>query len=110
MELPNSQAAVVEDAKITDYLLNPEHPRGQSKTEFFVRFGFQRGQTEAFRLALLEHAATNPVVDTSQSDYGVTYIIEGPIQSPDGRDPIIRTVWQIDTGESAPRLITAYPR
>ena len=35
--------------------------------------------------------------------------IKGDLPAPDGRAPRIRTVWQLDTGEIAPRLITAYP-
>ncbi len=29
--------------------------------------------------------------------------------APDGRRSRVRTVWQVDDGEIAPRLITAYP-
>jgi hypothetical protein len=28
---------------------------------------------------------------------------------PDGRAPMVRTVWTIDEGQTLPRLITAYP-
>ena len=37
------------------------------------------------------------------------YEIDGELNAPDGRQPRIRTVWQIDEGQIAPRLITAYP-
>ena len=33
----------------------------------------------------------------------------GALSAPDGRSAQIRTVWQLDRGELAPRLITAYP-
>ena len=35
--------------------------------------------------------------------------VDGPLRVPDQRRPRVRTVWQIDAGGSAPRLITAYP-
>jgi len=47
----------------------------------------------------------NPQNDT----FGTKYEIEGPLNCPDGRSPQVRTVWQVDTDELAPRLITAYP-
>jgi hypothetical protein len=31
------------------------------------------------------------------------------LHSPNGRRPRVRTVWQMDEGAVAPRLITAYP-
>src|SRR5260370_135705 len=40
---------------------------------------------------------------------GPRYEVEGELAAPDGRRPRIRTVWQIDTGQIVPRLITAYP-
>ena len=35
--------------------------------------------------------------------------VEGELKAPDGRQPRVRTVWQLDHGQVAPRLITAYP-
>jgi hypothetical protein len=35
--------------------------------------------------------------------------VEAEIEAPDGRRPRVRTVWQLDKGQIAPRLITAYP-
>jgi hypothetical protein len=31
MKIPNSDRAVIESSKLTDYLLNPEHKRGGAK-------------------------------------------------------------------------------
>ncbi len=43
------------------------------------------------------------------SPFGIRYVIEGPLNSPDGRSPLVRTVWFIESSEDMPRLITAYP-
>jgi hypothetical protein len=40
---------------------------------------------------------------------GTTYLVEGPLETPLGRKPRLRTVWLVETGELAPRFITAYP-
>jgi hypothetical protein len=37
------------------------------------------------------------------------YEVDGELTAPDGRRPRIRSVWQVDEGQTAPRLITAYP-
>jgi len=44
-----------------------------------------------------------------QTRWGPRYEIDGELKAPDGRQPRIRTVWQVDEGGIAPRLITAYP-
>jgi hypothetical protein len=45
----------------------------------------------------------------TETFFGPRYNVDGKIVTPDGRNPTIRTVWQMDHGELAPRLITAYP-
>ena len=44
-----------------------------------------------------------------ETGLGPRYEVEGELLAPDGRRPRVRTVWQVDTGQIAPRLITAYP-
>jgi len=40
MNLPNATLAVVERQKITQYLLNREHPDNGGKANFFIDLGF----------------------------------------------------------------------
>lgn len=44
MRLPAAQLAIVEPAKIRDYLLSPEHPVGRYKASFFNALGGTRGR------------------------------------------------------------------
>lgn len=44
-----------------------------------------------------------------ETGFGPRYQVDGKLPTPDGRGPRIRTVWQRDKGQLAPRLITAYP-
>ena len=44
-----------------------------------------------------------------ETGFGPRYEIEGELAAPDGRRPRVCTAWQIDIGETLPRLITAYP-
>lgn len=37
------------------------------------------------------------------------YIVKGELLVPDGRTPLIRSVWFIETDEHVPRFVTAYP-
>jgi Domain of unknown function (DUF6883) len=109
MKLPNAHLAVVEQAKICDYLLNPVHRFGASKARFFLEFGFTLGAWDVLAVALKLHGMENEVVRVKETGFGPRYEVEGLLTAPDGRYPLVRTVWQVDEGQAAPRLITAYP-
>jgi len=109
VKLPNAHKAVVEDTKLVGYLLNPDHPHGTHKARYLGRFGFTSDDLNAARHALLEHGRSHDVARVVQTGYGPRYAVEGILKTPDGRNPPVRTVWQMDNGEVAPRLITAYP-
>jgi hypothetical protein len=107
MKLPGAESAVVPRRKAEDYLLNCEHPIGGGKAKFFIRFGFRRERWEEFAAALRRHSPENPVADMLQDADGITYVIEGRMNTPSERQPRVRTIWLVETGELAPRFITA---
>ena len=109
MKLPNAEMAVVDREKVTDYLLNPAHRYGSSKARFFADFGFTASKWELFADALSYHVQENEVAKTKGTPFGPRYEVEGPMNAPDGRRPRVWTIWQLDEGQIAPRLITAYP-
>lgn len=109
MQLPHADKARVEERKLTGYLLCHEHPDGGDKAAFFVRFGFTAARWQEFALALRRHGGRHPVANTIATRHGTRYVVEGRLETPDGRSPKVRTVWIIDTGKRTPRLITAYP-
>jgi uncharacterized protein DUF6883 len=108
MKLPNADKAIVERQKILGYLLNPLHRRGASKARFFTRFGFHAEKWKHLAEALHLHGKTHEVKRVHETGFGPRYEIEGKLHAPDGRSPRVRSVWQMDKGEVAPRLITAY--
>ncbi len=109
MQLPYLEQAYIPEAKIVKYLLNLEHTGGgREKAIFFMHFGFTLEAWRQLEAALLAHAATYEVVSTADTDDGVHYVIEGQIETPDGRNPAVRVVWALDKDSTAPRFITAY--
>ena len=109
MQLPQAQEAVVPRAKVENYLLDPAHPIGGGKARFFIHFGFRREQWNLLAEAIRKHAVENPATDSIADRDGITYLVEGPLETPSGRKPRVRTVWLIESGQLAPRFITAYP-
>lgn len=109
MKLPNSELASVPTAKITNYLLSTAHPEGASKAVFFRTMGFAPERWTDLADALKRQARDHDVAGVYPSTFGVRYRIEGPLKTPRGKSPIIRSIWFIDSGASVPRLVTAYP-
>jgi hypothetical protein len=107
--LPAYASAVVPEQKIVAYLLSFSHPDGRSKAQFFGRFGFRADRWQIFADALRQHAASYEVAAMEVTPFGTRYAIEGALVTPDGRNPPVRTIWFIATGETIPRLVTAYP-
>ena len=68
MKLPRADQAVVQEAKITTYLLSETHSLG--KAGFFVRFDFQVGDWQVLAEALRAHAVENEVSVTQDSPHG----------------------------------------
>jgi hypothetical protein len=107
--LPNAECAIVEEAKVRDYLLSLEHPVGRSKAQFFMRLGFARDRWRELQEALLELAQTGEAEPGPTTEFGQKYAVRGMIETPTGRTAIIRSAWIILNGEDAPRFVTAFP-
>ncbi|MGC6455981.1 MAG: DUF6883 domain-containing protein [Coraliomargaritaceae bacterium] len=107
--LPHKEDCFVEEQKIKEYLLNTTRMPGAAKAKFFQPFGFSSENWIQLANALEQHGHTQELVHTIRSSYGTKYTITGPLTCPDGRTPIIQTIWHVHTDALAPRLITAYP-
>lgn len=109
MKLPNCEHAIIPIEKLSDYLLSLSHPVGGSKARYFRAIGFNEGNIEAFKEGLLKIAQSKQIVDEKISPYGIKYIIDDILETPSGEEIFLRTVWIIETGQTVPRFVTAYP-
>lgn len=110
MHLPNAQLAHVDREKICEYLLNAAHPDNGGKARFFLAMGFDSDGWQVLANALRKLAGTGTVVKSMESAHGRKYILDGQIETPRGMRPAVRTIWIVDMGKNAPRLVTAYPQ
>lgn len=60
-------------------------------------------------MALLRHVVEGVVIQRHEGAQGVTYAVEGPPRTPDGRNPPFRTVWLVEWDQPVPRFVTGYP-
>ena len=108
MRLPALERRYVPLTKVTRYLLDVDHSQGGSKAQFFLRFGFDPAYPEVLLQSLLDHGAAHEVAQATLLPAGWTYVVEGPLVTPDGRHPKVRSIWLLPPA-GAPYLITAYP-
>jgi Domain of unknown function (DUF6883) len=111
VRLRNAHFAVVERQKVIDYLLNAAHPDNSGKARFFESLGFSIEEPERLMAALRALAENGDVVENAHSVHGEKYVVEGWLSAhtEESRHRLVRTVWIIDSGHEAPRLVTAYP-
>ncbi len=109
MTLPGSEHAVVDAAKVRDYLLSHEHPVGRFKAVFFEGLGYSRAGWPRLQRDLLDLGRTGAVAEGQSSEFGRKYEVRGTILGPSGRGAEVVTVWVVLVGDDVPRLVTAFP-
>ncbi len=105
--LPNADQAILDPQKVTHYLLDVGHIVGGPKARFLMRFGFTPQRPQVLIDALMAHGQTLEATPLPGTATGVKYVLIGPLSSPDGRNPKVRTVWIVRHGETVPRFVTA---
>jgi hypothetical protein len=99
LKLPNQEKAIVAKSKIVNYLLDLFSENGKAKARFFLSFGFTIEAWEVMAQALKQHVSDHDVTRVEERPpFGVHYVVEGTLNTPDGRNPSVRVIWIIDTG------------
>jgi hypothetical protein len=108
MRLPYALWRGISPSKVTDYFLDPEHPEGRRKAEFFISIGFSGAEKETLMTALYDHPIRNEVSEVIRGPYGEKYVVTGPIETPRGQEAVVTTIWIVEASRR-PRLVTAFP-
>jgi len=103
------QRAIIEPAKLRDYVLSPSHPVGRFKATFLAALGYSRDEwptlADDLRTQHLVHEAEH--IETTV--FGAKYRIVAPLAGPAGRAVAVVSIWIVRCGEQEPRLVTLYP-
>lgn len=101
---------IIDKVKVTNYLLNINHPEGQSKAIFFKLHGFDQQRPKQFQNAIKSHFYVNLGTAISvETAYGIKILIQGPIETPIGKEVFIKSVWFQELNSDFVKLVTAYP-
>ena len=109
MVLPEAEHAVVDAAKVRDYLLSHEHAIGRFKAVFFETLGYKQLEWARLQSDLLALSRAGHAVEGQKSSFGQKYEVRGTLEGPSGRAAEVVTVWVVLTGQVVPRFVTAYP-
>lgn len=109
MKIPNSNQAIIEISKLTDYLLNTQHKRGGSKAKLLIQFGYSLNNWQQLEADIRTFHLSADVNLIKQTPYGIRYEINANLITPIKRKLFVKTVWQIDIGTNFPRLIILVP-
>ena len=108
VKIPGAEHAIVDAAKVRDYLLSAEHRIGNAKARFFTRLGFEPENWEILRSDLGQFATQEAKLGAT-TRFGQKYVVTGTIEGPSGRSAQLVVVWIVLNGEECPRFVTAYP-
>ncbi len=109
MKLPAAERAIIEPAKIRDYLLSASHPVGRFKAPFFASLGYTSANWRRLDEDLRDLAISGEAELGKDSPYGQTYEVRGTLRGPSGRSGEVLTVWIILFGGDVPQFVTAFP-
>ena len=109
MAIPNPDRAVIDPAKVRDYLLSALHPIGRFKAASFASLGYTSDHADELDRDLRNHIGSARVARVEGTPYGQKYVVRGRIRGPGGREAELISVWVVLTGEDYPRFVTAYP-
>ncbi|RJP39716.1 MAG: hypothetical protein C4547_03385 [Phycisphaerales bacterium] len=108
MKLPNGERAIVDDAKLSDYVLSPTHPVGRHHAALFARLlGIDLENAEVLKAALLSAACTADVDSQERTPFGRKFRLIANVSGPGGEKPVV-SVWIIEEGSDRPRLVTCF--
>ena len=109
MLLPNSERAVIDDAKVRDYLLSSSHPVGRFKSVFFAALGFSEQNWQLLRDALLDLAHSVDASPGQASPFGQKFEVRANLRGPTGRQAHVVTIWLVANGHDFAHFVTAFP-
>ena len=110
MEPPRNNAYIA-TSKLTGYLLNRNGTiDAKGKAKFLYGYGFTVNNWQQLEDALFVHLEHSALIETELTDYGIKYRFYGNLPTPDNRNPLILTIWQLDNGTDRLRFVTLVPK
>ncbi len=96
------------EEKLTQYALDPAHPRGCHKARVFgSALGIDRTDWRSLRDQLIEGVAEAPVLGTRITPFGVLYEVVVLVDGLNGATAPVAAIWIIEE-DRPPRLVSTW--
>lgn len=109
MLIPNADRAVIEPAKLHEYLLSRTHPIGRFKAAFFRALGYSSTDWRQLEADLRNQHLPREADADEPTPYGRKYVIRATLVGPSAASAALVSVWVVRVGEDFARFVTAYP-
>lgn len=108
--LPNLERAIVPIEKLSDYALNPDHPRGKDKAKVFKAvLGIERQHAAVLAEIIRGSLHRALAVERTSDEHGHSWTTYHEIFGVNARAAIVTVGWKFATGEpEVPKLISCY--
>jgi len=101
----------VDPRKLTEYVLNPQAPRGRHKALVFEQvLGFTRQNYHDLLTRIEQQALEAKATFHSEDEFGRRYTVDLTIQGTEERRGMVRTGWLVPPDADEARLVTLYVR
>jgi hypothetical protein len=108
MKLPGGDNAIVDIAKLRDYCVDPQHPRGRHKARVFAAtLGLAQTDAEFLRESLLRAAREADALVGESDEYGDRFTVDFELNR-GNRRAVVRSAWIVLRGETVPRLTSCF--
>jgi hypothetical protein len=103
---PDFSTPELDDRKITDYAMNPNHPVGKNKYRVInSATGLGPDDAQEIRRQIIEGVHDGTPIRGKVDEYGQRWSVDVPLTGPHGT-MIVRTAWILDSGSTTPRMVT----
>lgn len=108
--LPYLERAVVPLEKLSDYVLNPDHPKGKDEARVFKAvLGIERKHAEALAEIIKESLSRALAVERPQDEHGRSWTTYHEIIGLNAATAVISIAWKFTTQEpETPKLVSCH--
>lgn len=105
--LITSKNTEIADAKLTQYALDPNHPKGKDKARVFQSaLGYNQSNYKALIENVHRNLSAAPAYFRGSTPYGDKYEVNLSLQGPNGKIANVLTAWMVKDGKA--RLTSIY--
>jgi hypothetical protein len=108
-EKPSFEKAEIDKRKITEYVLNADHPQGRHTSAAITSAtGLTGRDADRIEAQIRDGAAKGAPVAGQSDHYGQRWSVDVPVTGPAGT-MLVRTSWIVEPGSDRPRLAALAP-